>query len=156
MIRVHGNIREEIKVQPNLFQLTGVDQVIPIKGIEGAKAYPIGANCRVPLFDENENIFYVKTTDENGFPSIRIFDYTERIQEDETKNITLNDIRTIIKEELANAQQLISESGNSAAAVSAFDSSKSDASTKPNSKYYTKPKQPKQNSPALANGEEQQ
>ena len=144
-------------MQPNLFQLTGVDQVIPIKGIEGAKAYPIGANCRVPLFDENENIFYVKTTDENGFPSIRIFDYTERIQEDETKNITLNDIRTIIKEELANAQQLVSEQRNSAATtVSAFDNSKPDATTKSISKYYTKPKQPRQDSAALANGEEQQ
>ena len=92
----------------NLMQLTGVDLVVPTHGFEGAKAYPLGLNCRVPLFDDSEDIFYIKATDENGFPSVRAFRYSEIVTETESKNITLNDIRNIIKEELANAQQPIS------------------------------------------------
>ena len=145
-------------MQSPIFQLTGVDQVIPVKGFEGAKAYPLGANCRVPLFDEDKDIFYIKSTDENGFPSLRTFDYKERIVEEE-KPITLNDIREIIKEELRNAQQPVSETRNVA---NANVSTVNDAEHATTAKHgataasYTKPKQQsRQNSTALANGKEQ-
>lgn len=151
-------------MQSPIFQLTGVDQVFPVKGFEGAKAYPLGANSRIPLFDEDEDVFYIKTTDENGFPSLRTFDYKERIIEEE-KAITLNDIRAIIKEELANAkeelrnaQQSVSETRNSA---NANGSTVNDAEHTTTAKHgasaasYAKSKQqPRQNPSALANGKE--
>ena len=106
-------------MQANMFQLTGVDQCIRVHGLEGAKAYAMGANCRVPLFDDNEDLLYVKRTDENGFPSIRVFELTERVTIDSNnanQGIALNDIRALIreelnfmKEEILNAQQPISE-----------------------------------------------
>lgn len=147
----------------NIFQLSGVDQIIPTKGFEGAKSYPLGPNSRVALFDDSENVFYVKSTDENGFPTIRVFDYTERLPEEDLKSITINDLKSIIKEsikeELSNGQQFISESRNSTTAVPSFDNANT-ANTanasKPNSKshYYTKPRQSKANSSDVANGEE--
>lgn len=151
-------------MQSPIFQLTGVDQVIPVKGFEGAKAYPLGANSRVPLFDEDEDVFYIKATDENGFPSLRTFDYKERIAEEE-KTITLNDIRAIIKEELANAkeelrngQQSIPETRVSTNANGSTINDAEHAITKHSSSAasYTKPKpQSRQNTSALANGKEQ-
>lgn len=58
----------------NLMQLAGVDLVVPTHGLEGAKAYPLGLNCRVPLFDDTEDVFYIKSTDSNGFPTVKMYD----------------------------------------------------------------------------------
>ena len=107
----------------------------------------MGPNCRVPLFSNNEDVFYIKSTDENGFPSIRTFDYVERIEKEEaplTREEIRNDIRTIIREELANAKQFISEQRNSSAANgSAINDAKSSGSkyTGNTAAAYTKPKQ---------------
>lgn len=48
-----------------------------VNGIEGAKSFQLGANSTVALFDSNSDIFYVKSTDSAGFPSIRIFKFEE-------------------------------------------------------------------------------
>lgn len=148
-------------MQQNLFQLTGVDQVIPVGSFEEVKSYAMGPNCRVPLFSNNEDVFYIKSTDENGFPSIRTFDYTERIAKEEaplTREEIRNDIRTIIREELANAKQLISEQRNiSTANGSAVNDAKSVGSkhTGGSAASYTKPKQqPRANTPNVEHGEE--
>lgn len=54
------------------------DQLIRVNGLKEAKAYRIfRPNSTVALFDEDEDIFYVKSTDESGFSSIRIFRFEE-------------------------------------------------------------------------------
>ena len=106
----------------NLIQLTGVDLVVPTHGIEGAKAYPMGPNCRAPLFDDEEDIFYIKSTDSNGFPTVKVFEFKEKILIDQNNSgngIVLQDIRdlireelNVVKEELLNGQQSISATGS--------------------------------------------
>ena len=44
--------------------------------MDGAKAYQMPPNSSVALFDEGEDIFYVKTTDGAGFPTVRAFAFT--------------------------------------------------------------------------------
>ena len=51
--------------------------LIRVNGIEGAKAYQMSANSIVSLFDANDDIMYIKSTDGAGFPSIRTFSFTE-------------------------------------------------------------------------------
>lgn len=51
--------------------------LIRVNGIEGAKAYQMPANSTVALFDSNDDVMYVKSTDGAGFPSIRTFAFTE-------------------------------------------------------------------------------
>ena len=51
--------------------------LIRVNGIDGAKTYQMPANSTVALFDCNEDIMYIKTTDGAGFPSIRTFAFTE-------------------------------------------------------------------------------
>lgn len=54
------------------------DQLIRVNGLKEAKAYRIfRPNSTVALFDADEDIFYVKSTDESGFSSIRIFRFEE-------------------------------------------------------------------------------
>lgn len=49
-----------------------------VQGEAGAKAYSLGAGQSVLLMDSENTVFYIKSTDGSGMPSLRIFDYTER------------------------------------------------------------------------------
>lgn len=51
--------------------------LVRVNGIEGAKAYQMGANSVVALFDSNEDLMFVKSTDGAGFPMIRTFKFEE-------------------------------------------------------------------------------
>lgn len=109
-------------MQNNLLQLSGVDLVVPTHGLEGAKAYPLGPNCRAPLFDDTEDIFYIKSTDANGFPTVKKYRFEEEVTIDTNNSgngVALQDIRSMIreellnvKEELLNAQQSVSTANN--------------------------------------------
>lgn len=55
-----------------------VNGLVAVTGIEGAKAYQLPPNSSMPLFDANEDVLYLKTTDGAGFPTVRVFDFTER------------------------------------------------------------------------------
>ena len=48
-------------------------QLIRVTGMDGAKAYQMPPNSVVPLFDADNDIMYVKSTDGAGFPTIRAF-----------------------------------------------------------------------------------
>lgn len=49
------------------------DGVIRVTGIDGARAYQMPANSAAALFDAGQDIFYIKTTDGAGFPTIRTY-----------------------------------------------------------------------------------
>lgn len=151
-------------MQTNMFQLTGVDQCIRVHGEDGMKAYSMGPNCRVPLFDDTDDILWVKSTDQNGFPSARRFRLTEEVMLDPKENsIALSDIRSIIREELGfikeemiNAQQLIPESTSNN--TNATQSNEYDRSTA-NAKHHgnnSRNRQQRANTPNVAIGEKQQ
>lgn len=53
------------------------NSLIRVTGIDGAKAYQMNPNSTVALFDNNEDLFYVKSTDGAGFPTIRTFSFKE-------------------------------------------------------------------------------
>lgn len=50
-----------------------VQALVKVTGLDGAKAYQMPPNSAVPLFDANDDVFYVKTTDGAGFPTVRAF-----------------------------------------------------------------------------------
>jgi hypothetical protein len=54
-----------------------VNSLVKVTGIDGAKAYHIPPNSSVALFDGDTDTFFVKTTDENGFPTLRAFSFQE-------------------------------------------------------------------------------
>lgn len=56
-------------------------QLQRVNGLEGARDIHVGPNSVVPLFDANEPFLYLKSTDQEGFPSIRVFELRECSEE---------------------------------------------------------------------------
>ena len=88
--------------------------LIRVNGIEGAKAYQMSANSTVALFDSNEDIMYIKTTDGAGFPSIRTFNFVEITQNEKSScsqdYISRQEFEEFKKELMNNGKQSISRS----------------------------------------------
>lgn len=85
-----------------------------VQGEAGAKSYVIAPGQSVMLMDSENNVFYIKSTDPSGMPMpLRIFDYTERTQQQQKQNNPQNEFITR-KEfekrlmELKNAKQSVS------------------------------------------------
>lgn len=85
-----------------------------VTGIDGAKAYQMTPNSTVALFDSNEDIMYIKTTDGAGFPTIRTFTFNEVVANNnsvsENVDYVTRDEFNKLKEELLNGKQSISRS----------------------------------------------
>lgn len=58
-------------------QFSQPQSLIKVNGVGGASAYQMAPNSTVALFDNNDDIMYVKNTDGAGFPSIRVFRFEE-------------------------------------------------------------------------------
>lgn len=80
-----------------------------VTGIDGAKAYQMPPNSVVALFDDANDIFYVKSTDGAGFPTIRIFDFYEHKQEPVSQQQPVNIDNFATKQELQTLQSQIEE-----------------------------------------------
>ena len=55
-----------------------VNNLLRVTGPESAKAYSVPPNSSVVLFDANEAIFYLKSTDDSGFATLRTFEFSEK------------------------------------------------------------------------------
>ncbi len=53
-------------------------EMIWVQGEVGAKAYMVAPGCTIILWDSEQPIFYIKSADLRGAPSMQIFDYSER------------------------------------------------------------------------------
>jgi hypothetical protein len=60
---------------PNQYH-TQSQSLIRVTGIDGARAYQMPPNSVVPLFDSDNDIMYIKSTDGAGFPTIKAFAFT--------------------------------------------------------------------------------
>lgn len=67
--------------QPQGYPQLQQSNIYWVQGIEGAKAYPVGAGNSILLMDSDNSAFYIKTADQSGVPSMRTFDYAERTEE---------------------------------------------------------------------------
>lgn len=99
--------------QPNYDQNQYQQGLIKVTGLEGAKAYQMQPNSVVALFDANNDIFYVKSTDGAGFPTIRAFSFTPyNVEQNHTEYVTRSEFNQL-KEMLLNGKQSIhSEQSN--------------------------------------------
>lgn len=90
-----------------------IQELIRVTGIEGAKAYQMPPNSVVPLFDADNDIMFIKTTDGAGFPKIRAFSFTEikDTQEQPTEYVSRSEFEALVAEvkEFMNGKQPISE-----------------------------------------------
>ena len=54
-----------------------VNSITSVTGIDGAKAYKLPPSSIVALFDRDDDVFYLKATDDAGFATIRTFKFEE-------------------------------------------------------------------------------
>ena len=96
------------------YQQEQAQNLIRVNGIDGAKTYQMPANSTVALFDSNEDIMYIKTTDGAGFPSIRTFNFVEIKQNEKSSvsqdYISRQEFEEFKKELMNNGKQSISRS----------------------------------------------
>lgn len=55
----------------------GGSALLWVQGEAGAKSYLVAPNTTVLLMDSENPRFYIKSTDPNGLPSMKIYSYTE-------------------------------------------------------------------------------
>lgn len=93
--------------------------IIKVQGMDGAKAYCIPPNSMAALFDTEDDIFYIKTTDINGIEKIRKFSFVEIFDDDASsdKYVTIDEFNKF-KKELLNGKQHISNSNRYSGAKS--------------------------------------
>lgn len=93
--------------QPQI-QHVASNQLIRVNGVESAKAYPTQPNSMYALFDENDDIMYIKITDASNFPTIKRFRFKEEKEEDviNDKYVTVKEFNKF-KEEILNAKQSV-------------------------------------------------
>ena len=86
------------------------DGLIRVTGMEGARAYQMPPNSAVALFDGGQDVFYVKTTDGAGFPTIRAYSFQPMEQAqamDASEYVTRAEFEQL-KEMIANGKQPVS------------------------------------------------
>ena len=75
-------------IQPQAMPNQGTQNpnMIWVQGEAGAKAFTVAPNVTIPLWDSENQVIYIKTTDNTGIPSMKILDYTVRQQGEARKN----------------------------------------------------------------------
>lgn len=87
------------------------DQLLKVNGIEGARAFLTKPNSTIALFDANEDIMYIKTTDSANFPVIKCYSFTE-VKEDNAQNVsyvTEDDLTKFKEEVIKDVKQLVQQ-----------------------------------------------
>lgn len=97
-------------------------QLIRVTGMDGAKAYQMPPNSVVPLFDADNDIMYVKSTDGAGFPTIRAFTFQpiEDPQPQDQQYVTRVEFENAmmqLKEAIGDGQQPVRKSTRKSAAA---------------------------------------
>lgn len=73
--------------------------ILWVQGQAGAKAYPVASGNSVLLMDSEESVFYIKSTDQSGFPQpLRVFDYKERTVEKNVEYVTREELNKALAE----------------------------------------------------------
>lgn len=90
--------------QPMQSQQTGLNRVT---GIDGARAFQVPPNSVVPLFDDTQDVFYIKTTDSGGFPTLKGYRFTpiEDAPTQQAQGLSRAEVEQIIREEIARYEQ---------------------------------------------------
>lgn len=91
------------------------ENLIRVTGYEGAKAYQMLPNSTVALFDGNDDLMYIKTTDGAGFATIRTFKFEpyEEVPQVCGEYISRSEFDDFRKEMKSYVQQFISDRSES-------------------------------------------
>lgn len=94
------------------------------KGITGAMNFPAARGSNTPIFDEDEDVFYIKSVDVYGNTKpIRVFDYKERVSEPDQSQTNSNQMTEEIDQLKTDLSDLKEEIAKLTAAMNSAQSS---------------------------------
>ena len=114
-------------------------QLDKVNGMDSARAFPMKPNSTIALFDANEDIMYIKSTDSNNFATIRRFRFVEEPEapvlpmNTNTGNYVTKEEFDKFREEVLNGQQSVRT--NKSNAESNGNKHKSNESASANKKH---------------------
>lgn len=89
-----AQLQSQYQQAVNVPQMTPQPQInqglLWVSGEVGAKSYLVAPNSTVLLMDSDASRFYLKSADQSGMPSLRIFEYTEVANATQTSVIAPN------------------------------------------------------------------
>ena len=89
-----AQLQSQYQQTVNVPQMTPQPQInqglLWVSGEVGAKSYLVAPNSTVLLMDSDASRFYLKSADQSGMPSLRIFEYTEVVNAPQTSVIAPN------------------------------------------------------------------
>ena len=105
---------------PNYAGQQSNNQIIFVQGETGAKAYQIPINSTVLLMSSEANEFFIKSTDQAGFPTIKKYRFTEvtqtktteQEQQVKTQNFVTREEFEALKNEIKQLKEPKNESDN--------------------------------------------
>lgn len=107
--------------QAEAYQMPG-QSLIKVNGRAGAEAYQMpGPNSMAALFDANDDIFYLKSTDGAGYPTVTAYRFTAvteapAAEDDVVRRSEFDAFKSELQEALKNVQQLVQRRKPAAAA----------------------------------------
>ena len=93
-------------------QQQSINNILRVTGPESAKAYSLPPNSNVILFDADNPIFYLKSTDDSGFANLRTFTFEEQIppqpavEENTASYITKDDLESL-EEDISELKEML-------------------------------------------------
>ena len=108
-------IQQSISPQPQMNSINQLSNngIIWVQGEAGAKSYLVAPNNTVQLWDSENPVIYLKSSDTNGMPSMKILDYT--IRDDGSKKLKqdiTNDIEFATKDDIKELKDELSKFKN--------------------------------------------
>lgn len=101
LAQLRAGMQSPAQQMPQQEQAQNSSGVIWVQGEAGAKSYLVANGANVLLMDSESNTFYLKSADASGMPSMRIFDYTERVNTKNSPPVTQTNVKQFAtKEEL--------------------------------------------------------
>lgn len=81
-LRQNPMMQQPIQGMPQQMPLpqTAQNGINWVQGEAAAKSFPVAPGAIVTLWDSEQPVIYVKSADNTGMPTMRIMDYTERVQ----------------------------------------------------------------------------
>jgi len=83
--------------------------LIWVSGEAGAKAYLVGPNQTVQLWDSESQTIYLKSADASGMPTMKILDYTIREQNSQPTSALMQSSDYVTHDELSDFEKRIKE-----------------------------------------------
>lgn len=90
------------------YQPRPITNIEYVTGVESVRAMPLPPNCTKFVLDSEKNIFYIKKTDADGRPTIKVYQFTDTEEQQKVVFATIEQLEQL-KQELDGIKQILGD-----------------------------------------------